>query len=112
MNDQPQTGHQALTGAFSSASARDEIAAIQQEAADRGVSVGQVAREHLEAVQERRQASAERVQALINDPATLRRLRAQWAGETMAPEPEPAPRDPNAPPSAGRNVAPATTARR
>jgi hypothetical protein len=112
MNDQQQTGHQALTGAFSSASARDAMRQVQDEANERGVSISVVARERFEAEQERIGADQERVQALINDPATLRRLRAQWAGETVPETAPPEPRDPNAPPSAGRNISPATTLRR
>jgi hypothetical protein len=84
-----------------------EYKALEAEAAERGVPLAQVAREHLEAARERRQADAERVQAILADPVAMRRIRAQWAGETPPPEPpQAAPRDPNAPPSAGRNINP------
>jgi hypothetical protein len=119
MNGQ-QSGYQALAGAVSTQRLRAEELEIQQEAAARGVSVWQVAREWRAAEQERRQADGERVRALIADPATLRALRAQWAirpvGSDSAPsspeEPEPETpetpaRDPHAPPSAGRLVNPA-----
>jgi hypothetical protein len=80
---------------------------MQKEAEERGISVLRVEQEYLEAEWERRQADAARVQAMINDPATLRRLRRVWAGEQLPPEPEPAPpRDPNAPPSSGRIISP------
>jgi len=55
-----QTGHQALSGTFSSERARDDMAVIQQEAAERGVSVSQVALERRHAEQERMQADAGR----------------------------------------------------
>jgi len=78
---------------------------MQKEAEERGISVLRVEQEYLEAEWERRQADSARVQAMINDPATLRRLRRMWAGEQLPPEPEPAPpRDPNAPPSSGRII--------
>jgi hypothetical protein len=101
-----QSGHQDLSSAFSSARALAKTREIEQEAAERGVSVLVVAQERFEAEQARLEANAARVQALISDPATLQRLRAQWAGTSPAPEPEMAPRDPNAPPSAGRQISP------
>jgi hypothetical protein len=82
-----------------------EYKAVEAEAAERGVPLTQVAREHLEAAHDRQQADAERVRAILADPVAMRRWRAQWAGETPPPEPPQAtPRDPNAPPSAGRNI--------
>jgi hypothetical protein len=116
MNNQ-RSSFQALTGAFSSVRARDKQREIEQEANERGVSISVVARERFEAEQERIRADQERVQALINDPATLRALQAMaaprkrqadgtFAPVPTTPEPEPAPRDPNAPPSAGRQISP------
>jgi hypothetical protein len=102
-----QSGFQMLATATGAQRARAEMRQMQQEANERGISVLRVEQEHLEAEWERRQADAARVQALINDPATLRRWRRVWAGEPMEPEPEEAaPRDPNAPPSSGKSISP------
>jgi hypothetical protein len=88
-------------------SAAREYKALQAEARERGMLLIEVEREHRLAEQDRRQADYERTLALINDPATLRRLRRVWAGEQLPPEPEPEPvRDPNAPPSAGKIISP------
>jgi|GEM_PF-4506045 len=95
-----------------------ERADMIAEAEERGVPVRQVAYERERADQERREAERARVQALINDPDILRQLRRQWAPRHQLPDgtyppipalettPEPAPRDPNAPPSSGRNINP------
>jgi hypothetical protein len=101
-----QSGHQALSSAYSADAALAKQREIEQEASERGVSVLVVAQEWFEAEQESREANAARVNALINDPETLRQLRAQWAGASPPPAPEPEPRDPNAPPSAGRQISP------
>jgi hypothetical protein len=95
-----------------------ERADMYDEAEERGVSVRQVAHERERADREWREADRARVRALLDDPTTLRQLRAQWeprpilpdgtvapAAVVQTPQPE-APRDPNAPPSAGRSISP------
>jgi hypothetical protein len=93
-----------------------ERADMYDEAEERGVSVRQVAHEREQADREWREADRARVRALLDDPTTLRQLRAQWEPQPILPDgavapqvaepPEPEPVDPNAPPSAGRSISP------
>ena len=82
-----------------------EQQSLHREADERGLSVGEVASERYEAVQNERRAEAERVAAIVNDPALLRRLKAYWerhlTGESWL-------QDPLAPPPAPRKPAPRT----
>jgi hypothetical protein len=84
---------------------RAEQQSLHQEAEQRGLSVGEVAAERYAAVAEQRRAEAERVAAIVNDPALLRRLKAYWerhlTGESWL-------QDPLAPPPAPRKPAPRT----
>jgi len=83
-----------------------------------GLSQALVEQEQLVAERTRRWADADRVNALLRDPAYVHALQAQTALRPMredgtfaplpvfqTPEPE-SPRDPNAPPSAGRSISP------
>ena len=86
----------------SNAAYHSELANMQQEAAERGVSMQQIERDRQETAADYRKAEAERVAALVSDPATLRALRAYWAPRPIAPDGSVAPRapDPLAPPPA------------
>src|SRR5260370_4617137 len=94
-----------------------ERVAMYDEAEERGGSVQQVAHEREQADREWREADRARVRALLDDPATLRALRAQWEPRPIQPDgtvaspvaqaqETPEPRDPNTPPSSGRSISP------
>ncbi len=94
-----------------------ERADMYDEAEERGVTVRQVAHERERADREWREADRARVRALLDDPTTLRQLRAQWEPRPVQPDgtvaplvaqaqETPEPRDPNAPPSSGRSISP------
>src|SRR5260370_20369384 len=93
-------------------SAHDDYHALEAEARARGMLMIEVEKEHRLAERERLQAEQARVQALLDDPATVCALKAYWADPIHAPRPAaldaarlsapPVPR--TGPPSAGRNV--------
>src|SRR5258706_888245 len=76
-----------------------EIDSLHAEAVERGVTIRQVAAERREAEAAAREAEAERVAAIVNDPALLQRLKRYWnrglTGERIQnpldPPPAPAP---------------------
>src|SRR5215475_10294045 len=90
MNNQPKSGHSALSGAVWAEAARDEWDALQREATARGVSASDVRLEYLRAEEARYQADADHVQAIISDPAALRALRAQWQPRPVRTPEQPA----------------------
>jgi hypothetical protein len=134
-NEQQQrpSSYERLTASgISAPDARAENAAIDKEVATRGVPRWQVKREHYQAHEEMRVAEAERVRALLADPARVAALKAATAprpfvkqmlpdgtirmvpppplpplADLLAPPDLPsAPSDPNAPPSGGRVINP------
>jgi hypothetical protein len=91
-----------------------EIDSLHAEAVERGVTIRQVATERREAERVSREAEAERVAAIVNDPALLHRLKAYWNrgitgdwGLQNPLDPPPAPvrhRAGTSAPSSGRQV--------
>jgi hypothetical protein len=115
MNTQ-QSSHQRLAAFFAARGGTWDD--LRHEAEARGVSVMEVVRARAEAEQAARQADSERVRVLVRNPAVQRALR---EGRLPTPDelalahtpaaPQVAPRDPNAPPSAGRVISPAAPRR-
>jgi len=103
-------------GQSSNAWYHEELASLQAEADQRGTSLRQVEDERRSAANDARQAELQRVQALIDDPALLRKLKRFWnsglTGERGLQNPLDPPLAPNpyasrtGAPSSGRSISP------
>lgn len=107
-------------GQSSNAWYHEELASLQAEAEQRGISLRQVEDERRADAADARHAEQQRVQSILDDPDLVRRLKrywncgltGRWYDDGRNPlDPPPAPPAPPAstrtgPPSSGRNVSP------